>query len=62
MKKFRVMGIGYYDCIVEVEAETAEEAVDLAAETMYPSLCHQCGDRVQLGDIEKFEVEDITND
>ncbi|AXH44944.1 hypothetical protein SEA_RIBEYE_81 [Gordonia phage Ribeye] len=41
----------------DVEAETYAELVEWAAENMpYPSLCHQCGHEMSVGDFETDTV------
>lgn len=35
----------------EVEAETAEQAIEKACSEFYPSICHQCSDSIELGDM-----------
>jgi len=60
MKKYRVIGIGYYTSIVEVEATSPEEAEDLAYDFFpSPSLCHSCGRDFELTNIESVEIEEI---
>lgn len=36
--------------VVEVEADSPDEAVDKACEEMYVSICHQCAREVTVGD------------
>ena len=43
---------------VEVEAETAEEAEELASEEGPPGLCHQCSE-IGLGDWTPAEVAEV---
>lgn len=45
---------------VEVEAESADQAIELAMEheRMCPGLCHQCADEIELGDAMRAIVYD----
>jgi hypothetical protein len=60
MKRYTVTLI--YDCTwsVEVEAETPEQAEDLAYnhEDLPGSLCHQCSNTFDLGDVIEAMVEE----
>lgn len=56
MPKFTVIGIIGASASAEVEADTAEDAIDLA--DVSPSLCHQCAHEVEIGDPYQWEVMD----
>jgi hypothetical protein len=59
--KYRVWFTVYASTAVEVDAENEEEARQKAEEVVYrPSLCHQCSDELEMGDVgDIFEVEEI---
>lgn len=60
MKKYEVVGIGYYNCRLEVFAENAEEAGNKAQDLFPPpSLCHSFGSDFELMDINFVEVSEI---
>ncbi len=60
MKKYEVVGVGYYNCRLEVFAENAEEAENKAQELFpTPSLCHSCGRDFELMDITSVEVSEV---
>ena len=50
MPKFFVTAVKKVDVTVEVEAESRDEAEELAYEHLPGSLCHQCTDEVNDGD------------
>ena len=55
--RYRVMALMHANAITDVvEANTSEEAID--AYEGWPSLCHQCSNEVELGDIYGFIVEE----
>ena len=47
-----------------IEAETKEDAIDIAwnddmlSDEFYMSLCHQCSNGLEIGDIFKLEAEE----
>jgi hypothetical protein len=52
MKKRYSVSIPWHcSVVVCVDAQTAEEAKAVALEKVYPSICHQCSDELELGDI-----------
>lgn len=51
MPKYRVTFLVDATCLVEVEADSVDEAVDLAYDLADTTLCHQCSDHVETGDI-----------
>jgi hypothetical protein len=60
--KYSVWGSYYASKYLgEVEADTKEEALE-KAETedldYYVTLCHQCSDEVEVGDLESFYVSE----
>lgn len=62
MKKYGVTFIVYSSMTIEVEANSEEEACELAEKKAYePSLCHQCSDELEVdsvGDIvQVIEIE-----
>jgi len=58
MAKFMVMALIDATVSVDVEAETAADAVEKACDTdrMSPHVCHQCSDRIEIGDPWCFRV------
>ncbi len=64
MKKYRVYGIMTASVLIgEYEAESEEEALDMADEdreaNWNPTLCHRCADEVELGDVYDTQVEEV---
>lgn len=47
--KYTVIGTMNASIYAKVEAKTPEQAYEKAS--FYPSLCHQCSDEVELGDV-----------
>jgi hypothetical protein len=63
-KKYNVYGIMTASIFIgEYEAESQEEAEDMANRdsnaNWMPSLCHQCSNEIDLGDVYKTEVEEV---
>lgn len=52
MAKYRVHFMTAASTSVEVEADSREEAVDVAFNEVHVSLCHQCAREVDLGEFE----------
>ena len=51
-KKYSVQFEVYASTVVIVEAESEEQAREIALQNAYaPCLCHQCSDDVEIGDI-----------
>lgn len=59
MKKFRIILLYDASELVEVEAETEEEAIDKAHQQAMACLCHQCANHLSLGDIIEEIVDDL---
>ncbi len=61
MKKWSIAIPWHCTVFIEVEAETEKEAIEKGECRVYPTLCHQCTDHVELGesnsDIESDAVE-----
>jgi hypothetical protein len=51
MKKYRVRIPYFCTVLVEVEAENEEEAKDAAVSEVYPSLCHECSNTVEMDEM-----------
>lgn len=50
--KFYVTFEVYASTTIEVEADTKEEAEEIAKDAVYaPSLCHQCSRHLDIGDV-----------
>lgn len=50
MAKFFVSVPVWASAGMEVEADTAEEAIAKVEEELYPSLCHHCSREIELSD------------
>lgn len=48
MKKYFVRIPYFCTVMVEVEADSPAEAIDLAVSNAFPSLCHQCSDEIEM--------------
>lgn len=60
MKKWAVMIEVYASTLVVVEAETEEAARDAAYETAHVSVCHQCSDHLEVGDLgDVLEINEV---
>lgn len=58
MPKYSVMLLVDASITFKVEAESAEQAAELAmAQAPNPSVCHQCSDEVSVGEI--IEVAEV---
>lgn len=64
MKKFRVHGTAYASWVIgEFEANSAEEAAEMAADhenNETPQLCWSCNDSLELGDALDINVDNIS--
>ena len=63
MKKYRVYGLVSATVdLGEYEAESAEEAEKMAEDNddagWYPSICHQCANEIDVGDVYEVHVEE----
>lgn len=59
MKKWSVLFLVDASVSVEVEAETKQEARELASSVVEsPSICHYCSNHIDVGDI--MEIAEIT--
>jgi hypothetical protein len=61
-KRWRVNGTvvgGKY--LGEYEADTAEEAVELALDEAHVSFCHQCSGECENAEVEDATAEEITD-
>jgi hypothetical protein len=62
MKKYSV-SIPWHCCVyVEVEAEDEKEAIEKALKDVYPNLCHQCANEVEMceqNDDCEIDVEEL---
>lgn len=64
MKKFNVWGIMTASVLVGTyEAESGEEAIEMANEdrngNWNPSLCHQCSNEIDLGEVYDTQVDEV---
>ena len=60
--RYTVMGLLYANTTsATAEADTPDDAIELASDDLWPSLCHQCSDEVELGDIYGFMVYDAND-
>jgi hypothetical protein len=60
MKTWQVTGLIHASVTAEVDADTAEEAAEQA--DLGASLCHQCTQGIDLGDVYAFQVHDPAED
>lgn len=59
-KKWAVLIEVYATTRVEVEADNAEDAEKKAYESAHVSICHQCADHIEIGELgEVYEVTEI---
>ena len=58
--KYTVVLVAGATTVVDVEANTADEAREKACEEAYVSLCHQCAHDVTVGD--EWEPVQVTDD
>jgi len=61
--KYHVYGIMSASVLLgEYEADSKEKAIEMAEQNSsadwYPSLCHQCARKVDLGDIQDIEANE----
>jgi hypothetical protein len=60
MSKWVVIFQVYASTRVEVDAETADEAVTVATKKTHVSICHQCSRHLEVGDLgEILEIERV---
>lgn len=58
--KYTVVLASSSTTVIDVEADTPEEARERACNEAYVSLCHQCSDSVEVGD--DWEPTQVTDD
>lgn len=51
MSKYRVTFEIYASSTVEVEADSEEQAKQKASKKVWPTLCHECSDEVEISGI-----------
>ncbi len=56
MHKFYVSFPVFAHAGMTVEAETQDDAIKIAEDELYPSLCHQCAREIDLGDLDYEHV------
>lgn len=58
-KKFCVSAAVYASTATRVVADSPEQALEKGMDALVmPSLCHQCSDKIELGDVYNFVVSD----
>lgn len=56
--KYTVMGLVDATVLEDVEADTPEQAYELGIDSLHASVCHQCSDELQVGEIYAVRVLD----